>query len=104
MNVGRMRYRIDIEDYISSTDLDGFVTEDWNNFATVWADIIPVSGKEYFSSAQILEEVTNKIYIRYISSIKTTMRIIFGDRIFNIQSILSDERHGFITIMAKEIV
>ena len=104
MNVGRMRYRINIEDYISSTDLDGFVTEDWVNFTTVWADITPVSSKEYLNSAQTLAEVTSKIYIRYISSIKTTMRIIFGDRIFNIQSILPDERNGIITIMAKEIV
>ena len=104
MNVGKMRYRIEIEDFISTTDSDGFVSELWNNFATVWADIIPVSGKEYFNSAQTLEEVTNKIYIRYISSIKTTMRIIFNERIFNIQSILPDERNGMITIMAKEVV
>lgn len=104
MNVGRMRYRIEIEDFVSTTDADGFVSEEWIPFTTVWADITPVSGKEYLNSAQTLSEVTNKIYIRYISSIKTTMRIIFGDRIFNIQSILPDERNGMITIMAKEVV
>ena len=104
MNVGRMRYRIEIENFVSTTDADGFVLETWNSFTTVWADITPVSGKEYLNSAQTLSEVTSKIYIRYISSIKTTMRIMFGDRIFNIQSILPDERNGMITIMAKEVV
>lgn len=104
MNVGRMRYRIDIEDLIKITDNDGFVSEEWIPFAEVWADITSVSGKEYLESAQDLSEVTSNIYIRQLKGIKTTMRIIYKDRNFNIQSILQDERNGITTIMAKEVL
>ena len=104
MNVGRMRYRIEIEDLIKITDNDGFVSEEWIPFAEVWADITPVSGREYFDSAQDLSEVTSKIYIRYLKGLRTIMRIKCDERVFNIQSILQDERQGITTIMAKEVL
>lgn len=104
MNVGRMRYRIEIEDLIRITDQDGFVSEEWIPFAEVWADITSVSGREYFNSAQDVSEVTSKIYIRQLKGMKTTMRIKYKDRLFNIQSILQDERNGVTTIMAREVL
>jgi SPP1 family predicted phage head-tail adaptor len=103
MKVGRMRYRIEIQDYVSSTDIDGFAIQEWTTIHTVWADITPVSGKEYLSSNQETAEVTGKIYIRYLEGIKTTMRIQYGRRYFDIESILTDDRAGMITLMAKEV-
>lgn len=47
MQVGRMRYRIEIQDYKSTQDADGFETREWMTVHTVWADIAPVSGKEW---------------------------------------------------------
>ena len=44
MQVGRMRYRIEIQDYKSTQDADGFETREWMTVHTVWADIAPVSG------------------------------------------------------------
>lgn len=49
MQVGRMRYRIEIQDYKSTQDADGFETREWMTVHTVWADIAPVSGKEYMA-------------------------------------------------------
>lgn len=48
-------------------------------------------------------EITNKIYIRFCSGIKSTMRIKHGDRIFEIESVLGDKRSGMLTIMAREV-
>lgn len=104
MNIGRMRYRVEIEDTIKVTDQDGFVSEEWIPFASVWADITPVTGKEYLESAQDVSEVTSKIYIRYITGLRNTMRIKCCDRIFNIQSILMDKRQGMTTVMAREVM
>ena len=50
MQVGRMRYRIEIQDYKSTQDADGFETWVWITVHTVWADIDPVSGKVYMAS------------------------------------------------------
>lgn len=104
MKLGKMRYRVTIESINTTTDDDGFTAETFIPFATVWADITPVSSKEYFSSEQTLDEVTSKIYVRYISGINTLMRVKYGERIFNIISILSDQRQGITTIMAKEVL
>ena len=104
MQVGRMRYRIEIQDYKSTQDADGFETREWMTVHTVWADIAPVSGKEYMASNRETAEITNKIYIRFRSDIKSTMRIKHGDRIFEIESVLGDKRSGMLTIMAREVV
>ena len=103
MQVGRMRYRIEIQDYKSTQDADGFETREWMTVHTVWADIAPVSGKEYMASNRETAEITNKIYIRFRSGIKSTMRIKHGDRIFEIESVLGDKRSGMLTIMAREV-
>ena len=73
MQVGRMRYRIEIQDYKSTQDADGFETREWMTVHTVWADIAPVSGKEYMASNKETAEITNKIYIRFRSGIKSTI-------------------------------
>lgn len=103
MQVGRMRYRIEIQDYKSTQDADRFETREWMTVHTVWADIAPVSGKEYMASNRETAEITNKIYIRFRSGIKSTMRIKHGDRIFEIESVLGDKRSGMLTIMAREV-
>ena len=90
MQVGRMRYRIEIQDYKSTQDADGFETREWMTVHTVWADIAPVSGKEYMASNRETAEITNKIYIRFRSGIKSTMRI------FEIESVLGDKRSGML--------
>ena len=99
MQVGRMRYRIEIQDYKSTQD----APREWMTVHTVWADIAPVSGKEYMASNRETAEITNKIYIRFRSGIKSTMRIKHGDRIFEIESVLGDKRSGMLTIMAREV-
>ena len=94
MQVGRMRYRIEIQDYKSTQDADGFETREWMTVHTVWADIAPVSGKEYMASNRETAEITNKIYIRFRSGIKSTIEI---------ESVLGDKRSGMLTIMAREV-
>ena len=89
MQVGRMRYRIEIQDYKSTQDADGFETREWMT--------------EYMASNKETAEITNKIYIRFRSGIKSTMRIKHGDRIFEIESVLGDKRSGMLTIMAREV-
>lgn len=103
MKIGKMRYRITIEDYIVTTDKDGFQKEEWIPFTTVWADIVPVSSKEMTASSQSVLEVTSKIYIRYLKGLKSTMRVKCGDRIFEIASLLIDERNGTVVLLAREV-
>ncbi|MCF2601925.1 phage head closure protein [Anaerovibrio lipolyticus] len=47
----------------------GNALDDWNEDFTCWADIVPVTGREYFSAEQSVSETQYKVYIRYRDSI-----------------------------------
>ena len=70
MKVGRMRYRIQLQAYEAAQDDDGFVTKEWTTVKEVWADIVPVSAREYFDSNRETTEADSKIYIRYTDGVK----------------------------------
>lgn len=103
MKLGKMRYRIKFLKYTATTDTDGFVSREWNEYCTVWADVTPISAKEYFSLDTETAEVTYKIYVRYRPDIDTTMRVVWNNKTYLIVSVLGDVRNNIMTIMAKEV-
>lgn len=105
MNPGDLRHRITIQQLIETRNELGEVVQSWQDFATVWAAIEPLRGREYFDSQQINAEVTTRIRIRYRPGIKPKMRAVYGTRIFDIQSVIDiEERHQEIHLMCKEVV
>ncbi|MGB9780623.1 phage head closure protein [Caldanaerobacter sp.] len=105
MNIGELRHRITIQQPVESSNTFGEVEKTWQDVATVWASIEPLRGREYFNSQQINAEVTTQIRIRYRPGIKPKMRVVYGERIFDIQSVIDvEERHKEIHLMCKEVV
>ncbi|NTW70675.1 MAG: phage head closure protein [Eubacteriaceae bacterium] len=103
MEIGKLRYKISIEAYTPTRDSYGAEIASWNEVAKVWAEVAPLSGKEYFSSKQVNSEVTTKITIRYLEGLNTKMRIAFKNRIYDILSIINpEERNGSLVFMCKE--
>ena len=104
MNIGKMRHRITIQRQSDEKDRLAGYQDDWIDIATVWAQISPVSGREFLT--QIRETmVTHKIYCRYRPGVTPRLRIKFKDRIFRIISVLNwDERNEGLTIMCEEHV
>ena len=103
MKIGRMRYRIDIEEFSINKNQNGFPIKTWNTVCAIWADVVPVSGNKLLNSGQIVSEVTHKIYIRYRDDINTDMRVRHEDKYYNIISVLGDRRSGMLTLMVKII-
>lgn len=104
MNAGKLRHRITFQRPTEKKDRLGGYQDDWINWVTVWAQISPVSGKEYLSQVQA-HVVTHKIYCRYRHGISPRLRIRFGDRAFRILSVLNwEERNEGLTIMCEELV
>lgn len=93
MKIGKLRHRITIQQLTRTPDGSGGYTETWPTFSTVWASINPVHGKELFEAQQIQSNVTHKIRIRYLSGVKSSMRVSFESRIFQIQSVINWEEH-----------
>ena len=104
MRIGKMRYRITIQFPCGTVDDYGNSLDSWQDLTTVWADIVPVSGREYLTASQATSETTYKIYIRYMDNINAKMRVIHGEQVYEINAVLGDRRSGMLTIMCKEVV
>ena len=104
MNVGKMRHRITFQRRATEKDRAGGYTDDWVDVTTTWAQISPISGKEYFG--QVRETtVSHRIYCRYRPGIDPKLQIKFGTRTFRILSVINwEERNEGLTIMCEELV
>lgn len=104
MNIGNMRHRITFQRPVTDKDILGGYNGDWVDVVTTWAQISPVSGKEYFAQTREIT-VSHRIYCRYRDGITPRMRIKFGERTFRILSVINwEERNQGLTIMCEELV
>lgn len=102
--MGGMRQRIALQAK-TITKSEGIPQENWTTVATVWAAVADISGREYFQAQAVQSEVTTRIKIRYRTGITPSMRVLYGDRVFNILSVIDkDERHRVIELLCKEVV
>lgn len=100
MQIGELRDKVTIQEYIQTPDRYGGFSETWQDKYTVWANIKPLRGREYFEMQKIQSEITHKITIRYRSDINTLNRIRYKERILNIKSVIDiDNRHRYLEIM-----
>lgn len=78
----------------------------WVDVMTTRAGIHPISGRDIFDAMMTHSEITHKIFVRYHPTIKidSSMRILFGTRIFDIISppINFQEKNIEYAILCKE--
>lgn len=105
MKIGKLRHRITLQKQVNKPNDYGAVVPTWKNVATVWADVSPISGREYFSAQQVQSEVTTQIWMRYLAGVIPTMRVKFGKRYLEIVSVMNtQERNVSLQLMCKEVV
>lgn len=76
---GRLNQQITIQSMTPVRGALGGHDETWSNFATVWAEVTDMSGRELFNAKAMGSEVTKRITIRYRTDIVAAMRVIFSD-------------------------
>ncbi len=105
MQIGKLRHRIILEDKQITRDSFGAEVFEWVQVSEVWADISPLSGKEFVAFKQINAEISVRVTMRYQPGIDTEMRVLFKDKIFEILSIINpDEKNIALVLMCKEVV
>jgi SPP1 family predicted phage head-tail adaptor len=105
MRAGYLRHQITIEAPEETQTADGSFAVTWRTFATSWASIDPLLGKEYFAAAREQADISHKIRMRFVSGLNHRMRILFGTRIFEIESVINlGERNRELVIMCRESV
>ncbi|SUO95258.1 phage head closure protein [Suttonella ornithocola] len=95
METGKLRHRVSIERPIKRQDpLTGVMTDDWAEITTVWAQIAPLSVREFISAAAGQSEITARILMRYRDDIDATCRIVYRGKHYNIHGVLADNKSG----------
>jgi SPP1 family predicted phage head-tail adaptor len=88
MYAQRLRLRVTIQRKDSTVDPYGQAAITWTNVGSVWADIIPVTGKEMFSADANQNQLVAKIVIRARGGIDPTMRVVHGTTFYSIEAVL----------------
>ena len=83
----------------------GEPVETWEEYAVRWAGVEPLEGREYLQAQQTQTAVDHRIRLRYDTEtalITPAMRIRYGARLFDIQSVIDpEERHVELPLMAR---
>lgn len=86
-----LRHRITIQRPVSTQDTTtGNLTTSWQDVAEVWAQISPLSVKEFIAAQGAQSKVAARIKIKYRADIDASMRALHGAREYYIEGVLSD--------------
>jgi SPP1 family predicted phage head-tail adaptor len=100
---GRLRHRVTIEQLTAAQNTFGEEEPRWQSVTTRWASIAPLSGRELFTAQQVYAEATHGVRLRYLAGLTPKMRLVYRDRVFNIESIRNaDERRAVLDLIVTE--
>ncbi len=103
LRTSRLRDLVELQSASEAKNSFGETIITWAKVADIYADIQPIRGREYWESFQVQSEVTHKITIRYRAGVVAKNRILFGTRVFVIESVIDvDERHERLELMCEE--
>ncbi|RYF44377.1 MAG: head-tail adaptor protein [Comamonadaceae bacterium] len=88
MKAGQLDQRVTLEAPTSEPGGWGQPEVTWTPVATVWASVEPISGREYVAMLAAQSEVIARIRIRWRPGITNAMRVLHGDTVYNIKSVI----------------
>lgn len=101
-----LRHQIILQQPGGSQDVVGQRTTTWTDFATVFAAVQPITGREQFLAAQQQASTTHMITIRWspnLATIDSSWRVKYGTRVFVIDQVRNtDERNIELVLTCTE--
>ena len=91
MRSGSLNQRITIQEPIESKGAMGGTDKSWVKFHECWADVRELSGKEQVNDNQLSSTIIATCFIRYKANLDSSMRIIQGDNIYQIESVINKD-------------
>lgn len=77
--VGELNRRIVLQSPNHSQNESGEIVEGWTDEATVWAQIVPKSAREFYKSDKITSKVDGFFRIRYRTGVEPMWRVRMDD-------------------------
>lgn len=101
MRIGQMRDRITIQRNEPVRDAIGQPIDNWQDIATVWADVRFLNGKEFIAADKETASVNASIRIRK-REVTTDMRVIYESERYDIVSVLPAREN--IDLVVKQVI
>ncbi len=105
MKSRELRHRVTIQRPTLAQDTQsGDITQGWEDVVSVWAQISPVSTREFIAAQAAQSKVTTRIKIRYRMGIDASMRVLHLDKVYQIEGVLPDADSGldYLTLACGE--
>ena len=104
MQAGRLRERITIQRPVRVSDGHGGMVLSWADVATVWAEVVPLNGRELLLAGQMQSAVNMRVRMRYRAGVGADMRAKLPDgRLLYFGSVIDvEERHREFEILCQE--
>ncbi|MEZ2792173.1 phage head closure protein [Proteus terrae] len=102
MKIGKLRHRITFQKYVSERLPSGQPHNKWIDIATTWSEVKHLSGRELISANAEMSEVTVRVWMRYRPDINSTCRMVWYEQIYDIQSVIPDERLTRLELLCKQ--
>lgn len=101
----RLTRRIAIEEPADIPDGGGGFIRSWQHVADLWAEIMPMRGREALVAQQTVGVVTYRITMRYVAGLTTAMRVAYAGRYFEIRAVINEgEKNISLQLLAEEEV
>jgi SPP1 family predicted phage head-tail adaptor len=108
MRAGQLRHRVTFKEKVVTRDTANAEVVTWRDVATVWAQIEPLVGREFLDQAQMTNQITTRIRVRYVAGLNNRMRIVWqpsdGTHTYEIDSIVTvQESRREMVCMCREV-
>ena len=105
MRSGKLKHRVTIQELSIARNDYGEDIESWVDLKTVWAYVEPLRGREYWQAKQVVGEITGRITIRYLEGLNEKMRVIYGEKTYNILAVINlQEKNRVMQFLVKEVL
>lgn len=99
--IGKYNRIIALQRKTQTPDAYGGQTDAWATYASVWAAVKPLKGRELIAAQAAQSAMANRFEMRYRSDVLPSDRIQFGGKNYDIEAVLDvEDAHKELIIMA----
>lgn len=102
---GKLNHWVQLQAPATTQDPNtGEMIENWTTVAEVWAEVVPMSAREFQAANAEQSEVRGRMAIRYREDVDATMRVIHRGKWYAILGVMEDAESGreHLTLMTAE--
>jgi SPP1 family predicted phage head-tail adaptor len=86
MNIGKLRDQIIIQQKTVTYNALNEEIQSWSTYATVWAEVMIGSGREYWGAKKLNAELDGIIKIRYNSGVTELMQVVYNSKTYQVSA------------------